>query len=138
MTYQIWENDTDYTYIVLDTKTNSIVGRYSTLDEANIMSWQSKKRRKRFQILANCFNGAMELTWYEKFGNLVIPNGYPTIEKARRDIVKDLKELCFNNDYLTHPNPEGDYSIIDTFTSEEVAYKISEEEASHPCPLFLR
>jgi hypothetical protein len=44
----------------------------------------------------------------------------------------DLKALCFNNDYETHPNPEGDYSIIDTFTGEEINYEITEEEARYP------
>jgi hypothetical protein len=50
--------------------------------------------------------------------------------------VQDLQELCLNNDYETHPNPEGDYSIIDTFTGEEVEYSISDEEASHPIASF--
>ncbi|ASZ13266.1 hypothetical protein KTO58_07995 [Chitinophaga pendula] len=80
-----------------------------------------------------------ELTWYKKLEDgTIIPNGYETIEEARLAIVEDLQELCLNNDYARHPNPHGDYSIMDTFTTEEVDYVISDEEASHPDPTFVQ
>jgi len=107
---------------------------HMTLDDAAIKCWQEKNPAKRYQIWANCFSGHKELTWYSQDDHIVIPNGYATIEEARLDIVRDLKEVCFNNDYETHPNRHGDYSIIDTFTGDEVDYQISEDEARHPDP----
>jgi hypothetical protein len=103
-----------------------------TLAEANKTSWLERSPAKRYQIVANCINGGQELTFYRQENDVIIPNGYPTIEEARNDIIKELKEVCYNNNYDTHPNPNGEFLIIDTFTGEKMDYQISNEEALFP------
>lgn len=136
MSYQIRKYPTKHDYSVFEVETNSIVKEDIDLDEANKLCWQNKDPLNRYQILANAWAVRHELTWYCEEEDILIPNGYATMEEARLAIVEDLQELCLNNDYATHPNPEGDYSIIDTFTGEEIDYSISEEEAKHPDPDF--
>jgi len=103
-----------------------------TLEEANRTSWLEKNPRRRYQVFANLYNGRQELTWYSQVQDIIILKRYPTIEEARFDIVRDLKEVCYNHKYKTHPNPHGSYAIIDTFTGDEVNYQISEEESRYP------
>jgi len=103
-----------------------------TLDDAARKCWLDKNPEKRYQIWANGFNGRQVLTWYSEDKNVIIPNAYASIEEARIRIVKKLKDVCCKNGYETHPNPHGDYSIIDTFTGDEVDYQISEKEAAYP------
>lgn len=136
MTYQI-KRQINGGYFVVNVFTNKILKENLCLDEANQFCWQDKEWSKRYQILSNCFNGKQELCWYyEETNGIVIPNGYASLEEARLDIVADLKEVCLNNDYVVHPNPNGDYSIIDTFTGQEMDYSISHEESMHPDPEF--
>ena len=135
MTYEIRKHS--WGYNVIDKESNAVLRHCDGLDEANRIWWLNRDPDNRYQIVANSWSRKKELTWYhEQDDGLVIPNGSATIEEARLAIVEDLQEVCGLNGYATHPNPEGDYSIIDTFTGEEVDYSITEEEARHPDPDF--
>lgn len=136
VTYQIRQQGAGK-YFVIDTKNDTVIKDGLYLDEANVISWQGKDPEKRYQILANSWARSNVLTWYSEENGIVITNGFPTLEEARLAIVEDLQEVCELNDYKYHPNPESDYSIIDTFTGEEVDYEISEKEGSHPDPDFI-
>lgn len=135
MAYEI-RKDRNHMYNIVNTNKQLVIKEGIELDEANIFCWQNKDPKKRYQILANSWARSHELTWYEIVDDLIIPNGYSTIEEARLAIVEDLQEYCYNNECETHPNPFDDYSIIETFTGEEIDYDISVEEASHPDPDF--
>lgn len=134
MTLEIRKNNNTYGYLIIESETGTIIKEVSDLDQANIELWANKNPEVRYQILANSWANSHELTWYDINDDLIIPNGYETFEEARLAMVEDLIELCLNNDYKTHPNPYGDYSIIDTFTGEEMDFQLAYEEYSHPYP----
>ena len=121
-------------YLVIESETGKLHKAFQSLDEANQECWINKTPQLRYQILANSWANRHELTWCSYIDDLIVPNGYETFEEARLAIVEDLIELCLNNDYLEHPNPFGDYSIIDTFTGEELSYDLLPEEYCHPNP----
>lgn len=129
MTYEIKKNKNGYSYDVINKISRVIIKENIDLEEANKICWQEKNPTKRYQIFANSWAVKYALTWYEEKGGLIVPNSYKTIEDARLDIITDITEMGFNNDYETYPNPESLYSIIDTFTGESIAYSINAEKA---------
>src|SRR5688572_5912345 len=136
MTYLLIKENDKSGYEVFDSSTLKILKRFENLDEANVFCWRNRDTERRYQILAKSRTIYEELTWYEQFGSVIIPNGFSSFEAARQAIIQDVKEICFLADYDIHPNPRGSYYIIDTFIAKNIPYVISYQEASHPDPCF--